>query len=352
MARVRKSKHAKLGMLYRRNGVWYIRFSVNGQEYRESSRSTDENVARAFLEKRRNEVVEGKMVGPRRRPVSFEDLVKLIEQDYETNGRKSAASVRYRLAHLRKRFGTVPAAEITHRAIKEYVSKRLGEGAKPATVRYEIVVLGRMFKLAVADELLSNAPPLPTVKVRNARQGYFEPDEIARVLKHLPEDIAPAIEFAYYTGWRIGEIRKLTWFEHLDVEGGVVRLLPGETKNGEGRTFPFKDHKALRALIVKQAQRLMKHKTRWLFGLADGFPLGTFRKSWARACKAAGCQGRLVHDLRRTAVRNLVRAGVTERVAMQLTGHRTRSIFDRYDIVNEHDLAEAVLKLDKRRSGS
>jgi len=77
----------------------------------------------------------------------------------------------------------------------------------------------------------------------------------------------------------------------------------------------------------------------------DGRPIGEFRNAWRTAAAAAGCPGRILHDFRRTAVRNLVRAGVPEKTAMTLTGHKTRSVFDRYDIVNETDLREAVRKL-------
>ena len=76
-----------------------------------------------------------------------------------------------------------------------------------------------------------------------------------------------------------------------------------------------------------------------------GKPIRYFYNSWRNACDKAGVPGKLLHDFRRTAVRNLVRAGVSEKTAMQLTGHKTRSVFDRYDIINEQDLRDAVSKL-------
>jgi hypothetical protein len=84
----------------------------------------------------------------------------------------------------------------------------------------------------------------------------------------------------------------------------------------------------------------------WVFNRA-GKPIKEFRRTWKSACNAAGVPGRIPHDFRRTAVRNLVRAGIPERVAMQLTGHKTRSVFERYNIVSEGDLFAAANKLDK-----
>ena len=83
-----------------------------------------------------------------------------------------------------------------------------------------------------------------------------------------------------------------------------------------------------------------------------GITEGGFNKAWRKARVAAGCPGRIPHDFRRTAVRNLVRAGVPERVAMQLTGHKTRAVFERYNIVSAGDLRDAARRLDTFASGA
>ena len=143
------------------------------------------------------------------------------------------------------------------------------------------------------------------------------------------------------------EVLTLEW-RQVDLTAGYVRLDPGTTKNEDGRVFPMT--RELRRLF--EAQKVHTEGEARRQGIIiprvfhrDGKPVKDFRGAWRSACKAAGCPGRIPHDFRRTAVRNLVRAGVPERVAMQLTGHRTRSVFERYNIVSETDLREAALRL-------
>src|SRR5690242_8934225 len=163
-------------------------------------------------------------------------------------------------------------------------------------------------------------PHIPIAREHNARQGFFEPDQFAAVLQHLPPAFQSVAQFAYITGWRwISEILPLTWAQ-VDFDADEVRLEPGTTKNGEGRTFPFTD--ALRDLLTAQRAEhdALKRAGRicpFVFQV-EGHPVpqGTFVKAWYKARKAGGQPGRLMHDFRRTAVRNLVRAGISEQVAM------------------------------------
>ena len=215
----------------------------------------------------------------------------------------------------------------------------------------------RIFNLAVQAGKLLHKPHIPLLRESNARSGFFEADQFTDVLSRLPSELQPVIEFAYITGWRIAsEVLPLQW-RQIDFSGGEVRLDAGTTKNGEGRVFPLTDD--LRALLDAQHS---EHKRLKLAGeicpyvffrmIANGRggtkhpkPIVSLNKAWDAACVEAGCPGRIPHDLRRTAVRNMVRRGVPERVAMKLTGHKTRSIFERYNIVSEGDIRHAANQL-------
>jgi integrase len=183
------------------------------------------------------------------------------------------------------------------------------------------------------------------------RKGFFTDEEVQAVLRHLPDWYAPAIEFAWRTGWRSGEVKNLPWSQ-VDLRAKTVRLEPGTTKNREGRLFPFRDFPQLEVLLRRQRELTLDWQRQhgeiipWVFW-RNGHQLGDHRDSWLRACRLAGVPGRLVHDLRRSAVRNLERAGVPRSAAMKLTGHKTELIYRRYAIVSEADLGEATAKLSR-----
>ncbi len=135
-------------------------------------------------------------------------------------------------------------------------------------------------------------------------------------------------------------MKTLEWRD-VDLSGKVVHLRPEISKNKDGRVLPLSSELLT---IMERAHAKRRLDCPFVFH-RNGEPIGDFRKAWSSAQKAVGLSPVLVHDLRRTAVRNMVRAGIPDRIAMTLSGHKTRSIFDRYNIVSEADLAEAATRL-------
>jgi integrase len=238
---------------------------------------------------------------------------------------------------------------ITTSTIRSYTAQRLAAGAKNATVNRELALIKRMFSLAVKDGKLHARPHIPMLCEDNTRTGFFERDQFDAVRRNLPEPLRPVVAFAYLTGWRIkSEILPLEW-RQVDWSGRVVGLDPGTTKNREGRTYPFTAE--LESLLIEQdgeRERLQKagqivprvfHR--------DGEPIRDFRKARDTATTAAGCPGRIPHDFRRTAVRNLERAGVPRSTAMAMVGHKTETIYRRYAIQDEGMLRDVAARLDR-----
>jgi integrase len=206
-----------------------------------------------------------------------------------------------------------------------------------------------MFTLGERAGKVSHRPHFPSIEVRNTRSGFFEESDLRKVLGELPADLRVLIEFVALTGWRIGEARPLQW-RQVDLDAGTVRLEPGTTKNDEGRVFPISAWPRLEALLRDQREHtsaLEREQGRlipWVFH-RRGKPIRCLHGAWREACKRARVPGRFIHDLRRTAVRNFERAGVSRSVAMKLSGHKTESVYRRYAIVSESDLAEGVRKV-------
>ena len=348
------------GRVYPRKGssYWWIAYYRGGKEERESSGSAKRGDAVKLLRRRLGEIAQGVFV-PNVERVTFADLKAMLIDDYTVNGRRSLKRAKISVQRLERTplgeseitLGTLRAVDVTSDRVTAYIKARLAGGAKPATVQKETAALKRMFTLAIRSRKLTPAhrPYIESLEIHNTRTGFFEPDEIRDLLAHLPADVRPVVEFLSLTGWRIGEVLPLAW-RQVDFTAGVVRLEPGTTKNGEGRTFPFTVLPPLGALLARQrehtdaVERAQERIIPSVFH-RDGAPIKSLRAAWTKATDAAGLVGRIPHDFRRTAVRNLERAGVPRSVAMKLTGHLTESVYRRYAIVSEADLSAGVAKL-------
>jgi integrase len=163
--------------------------------------------------------------------------------------------------------------------------------------------------------------------------------------EELPVEVRLLFVVGYHTGARLAELESLLW-EKVDLAAKRITLNPGTTKNGEGRSLPIYVEMHQRLTIEKEIREAQYPECHYVFR-RGGKPIKNFRKSWAQATLRAKLNGLLFHDLRRTAVRNMVRAGVPEKIAMQISGHKTRSVFDRYNIVNDRDLDLAAQRMQR-----
>jgi integrase len=246
-----------------------------------------------------------------------------------------------------------------HEAFLRFLLSRIAEehSSHPlsnATLNRDLALLRRSYTLARKDfpgfkariefEMLAESAP---------RAGFFDAGQLEAVRRHLPPYLQPLATFGFETGWRRAEVLGLTW-ARVSFTDGEVRLDPGSTKNGEGRSFPFTD--TLRALLEAQraATDALQRKTGRIIPLVfhhNGRPIRDYRKAWATACGKAGCPGRIFHDLRRSAVRRFEHAGIARSVAMKLTGHKTENGYRRYAIVSDRELRQAAATLSRRVDG-
>jgi integrase len=335
--------------------TWWIEFHHKGKQVRKASGSTKRSMAIRMLREHLDASTSGKLVVGRGERFRFDDLTELLRRDYRLNKRRSMDRAERAIHHLKSHFGDHRALDISDHELDAYVDQRMTiDEAANASVNYEIAMLRRMYRLA-GKVLGGYRPEFPKIRVSNTRKGFFEEPDFCAMLERLNPWMQPPVQFAYLTGWRLrSEVLTLQW-PQVDFEAGEVRLEPGTTKNDEGRTFPFAVLPELERLLRAQRERtdaLQRATGRiipWVFH-HNGERIREYRGSWDSAIAKAGLPGKIPHDLRRTAVRNLERACVPRSVAMKLVGHKTESIYRRYAIVAKQDLVDGLKRLADYRA--
>ena len=320
----------------------WVKFSVDGRVYRMSAETEKKKEAETFLSVQIAKYRSGEAIETGR--VTVDDLYALLLADY---GIKSQDTYMVELNwrnHLKTEFGGVQAKNIGSSAMARYVKRRQAEKASPASINRELSLLQRAFTLGYEHEPRKVAHPLRFHRLAESkpRQGFIEEKQYRALSANCPDLFMRAmLALAFSFGFRKAELLNLK-VGQVDLFAGTIRLNPGETKNGEGRKVSLtQDAKSLLAACVTG-----KGPKDAVFTRKCGNAVKDFRKTWDKVTVAAGVPGLLFHDLRRSAVRNMVRAGIPENIAMKISGHRTRAVFDRYDICSERDLIEAAKKIE------
>jgi integrase len=339
-----------MGQIRKRGKFYQIRFYRNGQRIEETTEFTKWEQARDLLRDREGDISKGVPITATSTRFTFDEAAKDVVADYTVNGKRSKGELERRIKlHLVPFFGGKLLRTITTADMRAFAARRLEATAAPAEINRELAIVRRAFRLAAeAEKYHGRIPKIRMLQEHNIRTGFFDDAMLASVQGHLPAVLRPVVTFAYVSGWRVqSEILPLEW-RHVDRQKGEVRLDPGTTKNQAGRVFPFTD--TLRTLFEELWTEHDALKTQgticpFVFH-RKGNRIRTFRKAWANACERAGYPGRILHDLRRSAVRNMERKGLSRSVAMQLTGHKTESVYRRYAITSEADLREGVDRLN------
>jgi len=255
----------------------------------------------------------------------FDDLVR----DYEVRG-KATLDFLSHLKPVKEYFSDMRAVDVTEEIIDRFISSCLAEGKSPGTINRETPLLGRALRLAVERKRIAAAPKVRRLPGGVVRSGFFERPEFEAEAHNLPADLQDFARFGYLTGWRKGEIASLQRTD-VDIQGRIIRLRGENAKNGEprkvaleGELWDIVDRRLKAGEVITESGVKINPS---LFHRENGSPVKNFRRAWATACKKAGIKKMLFHDLRRTAVRNMVRAGVSESVAMKISGHKTASVF-------------------------
>ncbi len=351
-----------MGSIYKRGNTYWIKYYRNGKPYRESTKSKKESDAKRLLKKREGEIANGKLPGIYFDKVLFDNLAEDMLLDYRING-KNLKRGKQSIKHLKGTFEGYRIVDITTPKIQDYIESRIAEGAANATINRELAALKFMFNLGAKQTppKVGLVPYVPMLKENNVKKGFFEHGQFLALRSALPFHLHGFVTFAYKVGWREKEISGLTW-NQVDLLQGIVRLEVGESKNDEGSTVYLDGE--LKDMLQQQWESRKKSGKLCPFVFPNEEstgPIRDFRGAWNKACRDTGLgygykkdkgyvvkwqdtypSGPTLHDFRRTAVRNMVRAGVPERVAMMISGHKTRSVFDRYNIVSESDLRLAA----------
>ena len=364
------------GSIFKQAGsrfLWIAYRDANGKLLRESSGSEKPTDAQKLLRDRMGKADTGNAVTSEIRRITVETLYEGLLAEYKKENQDVGWAKGRWTTHLESFFSSMRAVNVGTRQINGYIAKRQSEGAMNATINRELSLLQRAFTLGYESEPRTVAHPIRFSRLAESkpRAGFIEQKQYDALTANCSDlFMRTMLALAYSFGFRKSELLTLK-VSDVDLFSNTVQLR--DSKNGEPRKVSLtqETRKLLTACITGKGPEDAAF-TRGTKAVSD------FRGTWAALCCRAGlgqmvckgcskpvekgkcesCPGRkrfkyigvLFHDQRRSAARNLVRAGVPETVAMKITGHKTRNVFDRYNITSERDLVDAAKKIESAAS--
>jgi len=352
--------------VYKQEGskyFWYG-FTFRGKRVQKSTKVTNEREAEniekaAWVQLARGEVAIADKPKAERKTVG--QMLDVLENDFKARGKDKPKNLNL-ISVVKKDLGDRWADELTTAAVTTYIKnarkpskKQKGRQSKSladSTIKHRLQILASAFELenyareeAKLDPLL--IPRFPKLTKDGVRSGFLSRPQFDSLYSHLPEDVKDFALFLYITGWRRGAVASLEWSDVLD---GNIYLRGVMSKNGKPYFVPIVAELTQLIERRKEARTVEKPEGIVITNLVfhrGGEAVLEFRKAWAAACRKAGCPGTIVHDMRRSAARNLIRAGVDKDTVKMIGGWKTDSMLTRYNVVGEGDLRGWLEQLAK-----
>jgi integrase len=324
--------------------TYWIEYYLDGKRRRERigpAKAAAEQRLREVLKARTEERYIDKDKAAR---TTLGELYKWYLDLPEVKAKKSVNRDRECLSHvLRLLSETVKISALTPGGIEAYQAQRLaepstrrkGKTTAPATVHLEVTMLKALLNRAVRHGNLDHNPiqRVKMVPVNNVRERVLTQAEFELLFLECAAHLRPIVALAYYSGMRKLEVLELSWNE-VDFSKGIIRLAADRTKTRKSRMVPL--HPRVRAMLERLPRALHTNKV-FLF---KGKPLKDIRSAYEAACRRAGLEDFTFHDLRHCAINNLRQAGNDYFKIMAISGHKTMSVFKRYNLVTEEELVQ------------
>ena len=357
------------GEVYQRRGLWWIKYRHDGKEFRQSvarilrmpKQAVTAKHAKQALEETLRSLYQDRFVDPRHSKLTLGDCLDQLVVTMGLKGNKSLVEETALIGRIKAQVGHYHAPDVQTHVVAKWAREWMKAHAAATVDKWCGYVVGAL-RLAVKQERLSKAPERPEIGIDNARQGFVTPEEAEAIVATLRvppvrkpnenaaylrdrDTYADAVDWAFRTAWRRGEILSLRW-EYVDRAAGQITL--PETKNHDRRVLPIVGSVAE---ILERRWRVRALGCPWVFHRAGRqLAQGRLVKNFKTAAIAAGLPAATIfHDLRRSAVREMELGGVPRSVAMKISGHRSETVYKRYAITNTEDVANALRTLDARR---
>jgi len=332
------------GSIYQRGNIWWVQVYVDGKPILQSSKSSRKSDAVKLRNQLLAKMERGEISGGSPDRVLVGELLDdVLKSDIKESTRYIWEKVIEK--NIRPFFGRLKARRVSTDLMDRYREKRKDEGRSDATVNRELSILRTAYHNARrrTPPKVAIVPYFPMVQETTVRKGFLTDLQYVTLRDALPQELKALFVTAYITGIRRGELLAIRW-PQVDFEARTITLDRGETKNQDARSVPIIGGDMENLLRTAKAAA---PESEWVFN-RNGEPIRDFRWAWDAACKTAGVPDLNFHDLRRTAVRNMRRAGIPQVIRMKISGHKTDSMERRYNIVDAEDLANARELLERR----